>query len=182
MPLAKMDRSLVKKMRAVKALILDVDGVLTDGRIIFDDDGRELKFFHVRDGHGLKMLMRAGIEVIFLTGRTSRVVEHRAKDLGVESVYQGARNKIAVFKEVLEEKGLKPGETACMGDDITDVPLFKMAGFSASVADACEEALRAADFVTRAGGGKGAVREVCELILKAQDKWRDITGKYGLSQ
>lgn len=181
MTLAKMDNSLVKKLRAVKAIILDVDGVLTDGRIIFDDAGRELKFFHVRDGHGLKMLMRAGIEVIFLTGRTSLVVEHRAKDLGVESVYQGAKNKIAVLREVLEEKGLKPEQTACMGDDITDVPLFRAAGFSAAVADACEEARKAADFVTRTEGGKGAVREVCELILKAQDKWRDVTGKYELA-
>jgi 3-deoxy-D-manno-octulosonate 8-phosphate phosphatase (KDO 8-P phosphatase) len=181
MPLAEMDNSLVKKMRAVKALILDVDGVLTDGRIIFDDDGRELKFFHVRDGHGIKMLMRAGVEVIVLTGRTSRVVEHRAKDLGIESVYQGAKNKIAVLREILEQKGLKPEQTACMGDDITDVPLLKLAGFSVAVADACEEARNAADFVTCAGGGRGAVREVCELVLKAQGKWRDVTRKYELA-
>jgi 3-deoxy-D-manno-octulosonate 8-phosphate phosphatase (KDO 8-P phosphatase) len=180
MPLAKMDSSLVKKMRGVKALVLDVDGVLTDGRIIFDDDGRELKFFHVRDGHGMKLLMRAGIEVIFLTGRTSRVVEHRAKDLGVGAVYQGARDKIAVLGKVLADRGLKPEQTACMGDDITDIPLFRVAGFSAAVADACEEARKAADFVTRSGGGRGAVREVCELILKAQDKWREVTGKYEL--
>jgi len=181
MPLAKMDNSLVKKMRAVKALVLDVDGVLTDGRIIFDDDGRELKFFHVRDGHGIKLLMRAGVEVIFLTGRTSQVVELRAKDLGVQSVYQGAKDKMTVLREVLADKGLKSEQTACMGDDITDVPLFRAAGFSAAVADACEEARKAADFVTRNKGGRGAVREICELILKAQDKWREITAGYGLA-
>lgn len=175
------DDSSARKMKGIKALVLDVDGVLTDGRIIFDDDGRELKFFHVRDGHGLKMLMRAGIEVIFLTGRTSRVVEHRAKDLGIESVYQGAKDKIAVLREILEDRGLTTEQAACMGDDITDVPLFRVAGFSAAVADACEEARKAADFITRARGGKGAVREICELILKAQGKWLDVTRKYELA-
>lgn len=169
---------LLKKLLRIKVLVLDVDGVLTDGRIIFDDTGREMKFFHVRDGHGIKMLMRSGVEVIFLTGRTSAIVDHRARDLGIRTVYQGAKDKISVFRKMLEEKGLIPEETACMGDDITDVPLFKACGFSAAVADACEEARKAADFVTRTGGGKGAVREICELILKAQGKWAESTRRY----
>jgi len=175
-----LDGPLVDKIRKIKVLVLDVDGVLTDGRIIFDDAGKELKFFHVRDGHGIKMLMRTGIEVIFLTGRQSRVVEHRAKDLGIKSVYQGAKNKVAVFNEMLAEKGLEAEETACMGDDITDIALFRAAGFSAAVADACAEARKAADFVTAMKGGKGAVREVCELILKAQGNWDEIAEKYEL--
>jgi len=167
-----------QRIRKIRILVLDVDGVLTDGRIIMDDRGRETKFFDVRDGHGLKILMRTGIEVVFLTGRKSRVVEHRARELGVTEVYQGARNKVEVFEALLERKGLQAAQAAYAGDDIVDVPVLKKAGFSVAVVDAVAEAKRAAHYVTRNKGGRGAVREVCEIILKGQGKWGDIKKRY----
>lgn len=169
-----------QRIKKIKILVLDVDGVLTDGRIIMDDRGREIKFFDVRDGHGLKMLMRTGIEIVFLTGRKSRVVEHRARELGITEVYQGARNKVEIFEAVLERKGLQAAEAAYAGDDIVDVPVLKRAGFSVAVANAVVEAKRAAHYVTKNKGGRGAVREVCEIILKGQGRWKDIKKRYGI--
>jgi len=164
----------------VTHFITDVDGVLTDGRIIMDDEGREIKHFDVRDGHGLKLLMRGGIRVIFLTGRTSRVVLRRAADLGVSEVYQGARDKVSVLEEIMGRHGIGSARMACMGDDIVDVPLFRRVGFSAAVADASEYARRTAHWVTGRSGGRGAVREVCELILQVQGKWQEIVSRYEL--
>ena len=169
---------LIEKMRKVKVLILDVDGVLTDGRIIISDDGQETKCFDVRDGHGLKMIQRAGIEVVFLTGRKSQVVAHRARELGVDRVYQGALDKLAVFQEILAQGGLVAEQTAYMGDDIVDLPVLRRAGFSVAVRDSHVEVLQTVDLVTQNPGGRGAVREVCELILKAQGKWEELTGRY----
>jgi 3-deoxy-D-manno-octulosonate 8-phosphate phosphatase (KDO 8-P phosphatase) len=174
----KLGAVLIEKMRKVKVLILDVDGVLTDGQIIISDDGQEAKGFHVRDGHGLKMIKRAGIEVMFLTGRKSRVVEHRARELGVDKVYQGALDKLAIFNEILAAGGLAPEQTAYMGDDVVDLPVLRRAGFSITVYDAHSEVLRVADLVTQNPGGRGAVREVCEMILKAQGKWEELMGRY----
>lgn len=162
----------------IDVLVLDVDGVLTDGSIIMDDRGRESKHFNVRDGHGIKMLLRMGIKVIFLTGRTSRVVSHRAIDLGVSEVYQGARDKVGVFENMTLEKGIDTERVAYMGDDIVDVPLFARVGLSIAVADACVEAKRAAHYVTENKGGRGAVREVCELLLRAQGKWQKAVARY----
>jgi len=170
--------NLADRMRDVKALILDVDGVLTDGRIVISDDGQETKCFNVRDGHGLKMIRRAGIEVMFLTGRKSRVVEHRARELGVERVYQGVSDKLAVFEEILEATGLAPGQVAYMGDDIVDLPVLRRAGVSVTVCDAHQDVLGVADLVTRNAGGRGAVREVCEILLKAQGKWDGLMERY----
>lgn len=169
-----------EKIRAVKLLILDVDGVLTDGRIIIDDAGWESKQFHVRDGHGLKMLMRCGIEVALLTGRRSRVVEYRAADLGITEVHQGVWNKAEVFAAICQRRNLAPEQTAFVGDDVVDVPVLRRVGFSVAVADAVDEVLKVADYVTRHGGGLGAVREVCELILKAQNRWVDVAARYEL--
>ena len=177
----KLGAGLIEKMRKVKVLLLDVDGVLTDGRIILSDDGQETKCFDVRDGHGLKMIQRAGIEVMFLTGRKSRVVEHRARELGVDRVYQGALDKLAVYQEILSQEGLVPEQTAYMGDDIVDLPVLRQAGFSVTVCDAHAEVLRMVDLVTKSRGGRGAVREVCELILKAQGKWEELTRRYRAS-
>ncbi len=174
----KPGKDLIEKMRKVKVLILDVDGILTDGRIIISDDGQETKCFHVRDGHGLKMLMRAGIEVMFLTGRKSRVVEHRARELGVDKVYQGALDKLAVFNGILADGGRSADQTAYMGDDIVDLPVLRRAGVSITVCDSHSEVLRAVDLVTQSPGGRGAVREVCEMILKAQGKWDDLMERY----
>lgn len=175
---ARLGAALADKIRKVKALILDVDGVLTDGRIIISDDGQETKCFNVRDGHGLKMVRRAGVEVMFLTGRKSRVVEHRARELGVERVYQGALDKLAVLDEILGSTGLTPGQVAYMGDDIVDLPVLRRAGFSVTVSDAHEDVLKAVDLVTQNPGGRGAVREVCEIILKVQGQWEILTERY----
>lgn len=175
---AKLGSALADKIGKVKVLILDVDGVLTDGRIVISDDGQETKFFNVRDGHGLKMIRRAGVEVMFLTGRKSRVVEHRARELGVERVYQGALDKLAVLQEILNSTGLSPGDVAYMGDDIVDLPVLRRAGFSVTVSDAHEDVLKAVDLVTKNPGGRGAVREVCEIILKVQGKWEGLMERY----
>lgn len=171
-----------KRAAAIALLILDVDGVLTDGRIILDDRGKETKHFHVRDGHGIKLLLRSGIEVLFLTGRTSRVVAHRAQDLGVKEVYQGVHDKVKVFQEIIGRKKISPDRIAFVGDDIVDVPLFKKVGLAVAVQDACDDARRAAHYVTVKDGGKGAVREVCELLLRSQGKWADIAVRYGLDE
>jgi len=174
------NEDLMGRMRRIKLLILDVDGVMTDGRIIIDDAGLESKQFDVRDGHGLKMLMRCGIDVALLTGRTSRVVDHRAADLGIREVHQGIWNKREAFDEILRRRRLHAEETAYMGDDVVDVPLLRRVGFAVAVADACPEAIRAAHLVTDRSGGRGAVREVCEAILKAQGRWGDMAARYEL--
>jgi len=173
--------ALLRRIRKIKVLILDVDGVLTDGRIVLDDRGREVKFFDVRDGHGLKMLIRTGIEVVVLTGRRSRVVEHRARELGIAEVHQGALNKLEVFEALLSRMGFEAAEAAYAGDDIVDVPVLKRAGFSVAVANAVTEAKRVAHYVTRHSGGRGAVREICEVILKGQDRWKDIQTRYEIA-
>jgi 3-deoxy-D-manno-octulosonate 8-phosphate phosphatase (KDO 8-P phosphatase) len=155
----------------IKLLILDVDGVLTDGRIIMNDRGEEIKCFHVKDGHGLRLLMNAGIHVVIITGRKSKTVEHRARDLGIREVYQSVKDKESLTKELIQNKKMDKEQVCCVGDDLPDLPMFNQVGISIAVADACPELLKKADLVTKKRGGKGAVREVCELILKAQGKW-----------
>ena len=172
------DERLLNKIRKVRLLILDVDGVMTDGRIIIDDAGLESKQFDVRDGHGLKILMRCDIGVALLTGRRSEVVEHRAADLGITEVYQGVWNKAEAFAGILERHKLASGETAYVGDDVVDIPLLKRVGFSVAVADAVPEARKVADYVTKRAGGQGAVREVCEMILTAQGRWEEVAARY----
>ena len=172
--------ALQERLKSVKVLILDVDGVLTDGGIFIDDDGRETKRFDVRDGHGLKMLMRYDVEVIFLTGRESRVVEHRARDLGISEVYQGVWNKLEVFDEIVKKRNMGSESIAFVGDDVVDVPVLRRAGFSASVADAADDVKKCVDYVTENMGGRGAVREICEIILKAKEKWPEATARYEL--
>ena len=159
-------------------LILDVDGVMTDGRIIMDDEGREIKNFDVRDGHGLKVLQRYGIKVAILTGRQSKVVEYRAKDLDIKDVYQKVFNKKDVFEKILKKHKLSADEAAFMGDDIIDIPVLKRVGFSAAVADALDVVKKSVDYITKNRGGRGAVREICEMILQAQGKWPEIAAKY----
>jgi 3-deoxy-D-manno-octulosonate 8-phosphate phosphatase (KDO 8-P phosphatase) len=168
----------LEKAKNVKLLILDVDGVLTDGRIVIDDRGVETKCFDVRDGHGIKLLKRAHIEVAIITGRQSQVVSHRARELGIDSVYQNIHDKLEVYKAILKEKGLKDGDVGFVGDDIVDLPLLKRVGFSVVVADGIEELKSYADYVSRNKGGRGAVREISELILKAQGKWPELMERY----
>jgi 3-deoxy-D-manno-octulosonate 8-phosphate phosphatase (KDO 8-P phosphatase) len=173
-----LDDKLIEKMKTIRLLVLDVDGVMTDGKIIMNDMGREIKNFDVKDGHGIKILMRCGIDVILLTGRRSAVVEHRAKDIGIEEVYQGIFNKLEKFEEILQNKAFNYENIAFMGDDIVDIPLLKRVGFSVAVADATEEVKMCVDYITKKAGGDGAVREVCELILQAQGKWIDVAKRY----
>jgi 3-deoxy-D-manno-octulosonate 8-phosphate phosphatase (KDO 8-P phosphatase) len=168
----------MEKLKKIKMLILDVDGVMTDGRIIMDDSGREIKNFNVRDGHGLKILQRYGITVVLLTGRKSDVVKHRAHDLGIREVYQGSLNKKELLGKILKKHGLPFDAAAYLGDDIVDIPVLKRVGFSAAVADAQDIVKKTVDYITKSGGGRGAVREICELILHAHGKWPEIAAKY----
>lgn len=177
-----MDNELLKKLKKIKMLVLDVDGVMTDGGIIMDGGGGESKVFNVRDGHGLVLLQRHGISVAILTGRTSTVVEHRARDLKIKEVYQGALNKKEVFVGLLQKNNLLADDVAYMGDDIVDIPVLKMAGFSAAVSDADETVKKIVDHVTASRGGRGAVREICEMLLKAQDFWPEIAARYDFSE
>lgn len=174
-----MEEELIQKIRKVKLLISDVDGVLTDGRIIVNDEGIESKQFNVRDGHGLKLLARYGMDTVLITGRKSKTVEWRAADLGISEIHQGIWDKGEVFDEIIKRRGLLPEETACIGDDLVDIPMMQKAGFSVAVADAVAAVLLVADFVTVHRGGKGAVREVCDLILKVQSRWDDVAAHYG---
>lgn len=173
-----LENGIREKLTQVKMLLLDVDGVMTDGRIIMDSEGRELKNFDVRDGHGLVMLQRYGLKVGILTGRTSAVVDHRARDLKITEVYQGALNKKEVFEKILINNRLSAREVAFVGDDIVDIPVLKQVGFSAAVADALDIVKQAVDYVTMRPGGHGAVREICEMILQAQNRWPDVASRY----
>lgn len=159
---------------------MDVDGVLTDGRIIFSTDGAELKCFDVKDGHGIVLAHRVGLETVIITGRRSAVVERRAEELGIKRVYQKVWDKLAKYEEVRSELGLKDEEMAYIGDDVVDVPLLKKVGLAISVADAHEAAKAAAHYTTHRPGGRGAVREAIEFILKAQGRWAEAMSKYGL--
>ncbi len=168
----------LQKLQSVKVLMLDVDGVLTDGKIIYTDRGEEIKSFDVRDGHGLKLLMRSGLDVVLLTGRESEVVLHRARDLGIERIYQKVINKIEVYETILARENLLDENIGFVGDDLVDLPVLRRAGFSAAVPDAVPEVLEVVDYVTTKKGGEGAVREICELLLKAQNNWERVTARY----
>lgn len=173
-----MKENTLKKAKKVKLLVLDVDGVLSDGTIIYDSEGKELKSFCARDGAGIVYLKRCGIEVAILSGRETESVNVRAEELGISEVKQGVRRKLDVLSDILERYGVNLAETAYMGDDLMDLPALKRVGFRAAPRDAVPEVRRIADVVTKAGGGKGAVRELAELILKAQGKWKQVTAKY----
>lgn len=165
-------------LKNIKLLLLDVDGVLTDGRITYNSDGTETKSFDVKDGHGLKMLQRAGINVGIITGRKSSVVERRAQELGINILYQGALDKLAPFQEILKKYSVREDEIAYVGVDIVDLPILQRVGFSATVADALPEVKARVDYITERAGGKAAVREICDLILKEAGLWDDVTAKY----
>lgn len=167
-----------EKLQNIKLLLLDVDGVLTDGKIVYTDSGEQIKAFDVKDGHGLKLLMRSGIEVVLITGRESKVVLHRARDLGIQEVYQKITNKIEIYEKILKEKNLEDIQVGFVGDDLIDIPVLRRVGFSAAVEDAIPEAKEIVDYVTSKKGGEGAVREVCELLLKSQNKWEKLTERY----
>ena len=165
-------------LNKIKLLLLDVDGVMTDGRIVYFNKGGEAKAFDVKDGHGLKLIQRAGIRVGIITGRQSEVVARRAAELGIGIVYQGAKDKLKPFLEIIKELGLEPFEVAYVGDDVVDLPVMRQVGFSATVADAVDDIKPYVDLVTSRPGGRGAVREVCDLLLKQSGRWSSVTSRY----
>jgi 3-deoxy-D-manno-octulosonate 8-phosphate phosphatase (KDO 8-P phosphatase) len=152
----------------IRLLVLDVDGVLTDGRLYFSAQGEEFKCFHVRDGAGIVHLLRGGVQVAIISGRNSRAVEQRASELGITLVRQGVADKLAVLKELLAQLNLQPEVVATMGDDSADIPIMNLSRLAISVPDGHAAAKQCAHFVTTAPGGLGAVREACDLILEAR--------------
>lgn len=173
------DLSAIERRAAhIKLLLMDCDGVLTDGRFWLLDNGDEHKGFHVHDGLGLDLWHRAGMRSGIISGRRSNVVERRARDLKIEFVRQGVANKLEGFAELLREAAIDDSEVAYIGDDLNDIPLLLRAELAVAVANATEEARAAAHLVTRAAGGFGAVREVIEFILKSQGRWTDVTESY----
>jgi len=172
------DQMIQDRARNIRMLILDIDGVMTDGSIILDNRGNELKAFHVRDGHGIKMLQKADIRVAIITGRTSEVVARRAHELGITDVYQGFHEKGAAYEELRFKTGIADTQISCIGDDIVDIPMLRRVALPIAVADATEETKESALYVTQARGGRGAVREVCELILRATGKWNGLLDAY----
>jgi 3-deoxy-D-manno-octulosonate 8-phosphate phosphatase (KDO 8-P phosphatase) len=169
---------LIDKAKRIKLLILDVDGVMTDGSIILDNEGNELKRFHVRDGHGIKMLGKAGVAVAIITGRHSKVVEKRAQELGISEVYQRCHIKSVAYEHILEKFGLSDAEVAYIGDDIVDIPILRKVGLPVVVSDAAEDAKTKALMVTRNPGGRGAIREVTDFVLKARGLWDGLIEEY----
>jgi 3-deoxy-D-manno-octulosonate 8-phosphate phosphatase (KDO 8-P phosphatase) len=174
-----LDAGEIERLAArVKLLLLDCDGVLTDGRITLLGEGDEEKSFHTRDGHGLVLLHRAGLQSAVISGRTSTALTRRARDLGIQHIRQGTHDKIVEFREVLAAAGVTEDETAVVGDDVTDIPLMRRSALSIAVADATADTRAHAHYVTKLPGGFGAVREVCELILKAQGRWEELMKRY----
>ncbi|MFH1135168.1 MAG: HAD hydrolase family protein [Pseudomonadota bacterium] len=171
----KLDR---KVFADLKLIIFDVDGILTDGRIYHDDSGREMKAFNSKDGLGIRMLQKAGFEVAFLTGRSSHLVDRRAAELGVGTVIQGAADKLAVFEKLLAAKSLRPFEAAYAGDDLPDLPVLRRVGLALAPADAVQEVKAEADYVCRNKGGRGAAREMADLILRGSDRWAMVAAEY----
>ena len=167
-----------------KLLLLDVDGVLTDGGIIYTDSGEQVKVFNSRDGLGIRLLQEAGIQVGIVTGRASRVLRHRCENLGIQLLFDGIADKASVLQEVCEKARVEPADIAFMGDDLVDLPLFSRVGVSIAVGNAHAVVRKKADWVTKAPGGSGAVREVCDEILKSKGLWDRIVQKitdHGLS-
>lgn len=169
-----MKQSLAK----IRLLLLDVDGVLTDGRIIYDNNGVESKAFNVRDGHGLKMLQRADVRVGIITGRESAIVTHRAKELGIEFVYQGAKDKLVPYEQILAITGFTDEQIAYVGDDVVDLPILLRVGCSFTVSDACADVKPHVDYITSCAGGCGAVREICDMLLRESGRWDELTARY----
>lgn len=166
------------RLDKIKMLITDVDGVLTDGGIIVHGDGSESKRFNVQDGHGIKLWQRAGFGMAIISGRTSKATEIRGRELGIENVMQGCKDKVSAFESLLDKVSLSAEEVAYIGDDLGDMPIVKRAGFGVAVVNAVSELKSVADYVTETAGGYGAVREVIEYILKSTGKWDGVMERY----
>jgi len=167
------------RCRPIELILSDVDGLLTDGGVIFDNQGIEIKRFHIRDGLGIRLWQRAGKHFGLVTGRASHIVQLRAVELGVELVRQGIDDKLPAVKQILAERKLRTDQVCYVGDDLPDLPVLRYVGLAVAVGDGSEDLHSAAHYVTKAHGGRGAVREVIELILKAQGRWQDTLQKYG---
>lgn len=161
-------KDILAKAARIELLIFDVDGVLTDGSLFLGDDGQEYKAFNSRDGHGIKMLLKHGVDVAIITGRSSKVVEHRVANLGIKHVYQGAQDKLACFNDLLSKLGLSAEQTAYVGDDVVDLPVMTKVGLAIAVQDAHPFVKQHAHWQTPSGGGRGAGRDVCELLIEAR--------------
>lgn len=168
----------IEKAKNIRLLILDVDGVLTDGRLFFDNQGNEYKSFHSRDGFGLRLLRQTGIETAVISGRKSKSVALRMKNLGVDFVYQGYDNKVTAFDEIIDKTKLKPDQAAYVGDDLIDLPVMARVGLAIAVSDANFAVKQRAHLCTQLPGGQGAVREVCDLIMQAQGNFDSIVDSY----
>ena len=168
----------LEKLKHIRLLLLDVDGVLTDGSIIYHDDGSETKIFNAKDGLGIRWVMTAGIEVGIVTGRGSKALRHRCDNLGIRCLFDAVGDKAKILTEIVSQTGIAPEQAAFVGDDLPDLPLMKRVGLAIAVADAHDIIRQHADWTTRASGGHGAVREVCEALLKAKGLWDEIVGHY----
>jgi len=172
------NQEIIERARKIKLLILDCDGVLTDGRIIMLPDGDETKAFDVKDGHAMVMAQRAGLKIGIISGRKSSIVRARAKELGIAHLHEMAWGKTEPYEKILAEEDLSDEAICYIGDDVVDIPLLRRAGLGVAVADAVDEAKQYSHMVTSRVGGRGAVREVVEMILKAQDKWDEAMARY----
>jgi len=161
-------QDVLEKASRIRLVIFDVDGVLTDGSLYLGNSGEELKTFNIKDGLGIKLLMRSGVDVGVITGRSSKLVEQRMQSLGVKHIYQGQHEKLPAYRDLLAKLGLESGQVAYVGDDLIDLPLMRRVGFAIAVEDAHSLVKQHAHWQTPAAGGRGAVREVCELLMKAQ--------------
>jgi len=158
--------------------LLDVDGVMTDGSIIYDDTGSQIKVFNVKDGLGIRLLMLSGVQVGIATGRRSKALMHRCENLGISLILDGLTTKTEVLNTIYQQTGILADEIAFVGDDLMDLPLMKTSGVSIAVADAHELVRLHADIVTQASGGKGAVREICETVIKARNQWENVISRF----
>lgn len=169
---------IAQRAAAVKLLVLDIDGVLTDGRVIYGDQDREIKVFDIKDGSGLTYLMRAGLKVCLISGRKSAVNRMRAKELGIEEIHEDAKVKLPILQEVMARSRLAPEQVAYMGDDLIDLPCMRAVGLALAPADAVREVKALAHWVSSKPGGRGAVRQACELILRSSGAWEEVIARY----
>ena len=171
-------QNIINKANKIKLVVFDVDGVLTDGGLILGENGNEYKIFNVRDGHGLVMLRESGCNIAVITARSSKIVAERMASLGIEYVYQGQNDKAHAIKQLMDKLKLEKDQIAYVGDDLIDLPAMRHSGLSIAVADAHPKVIELADWTTSATGGRGAAREVCELIMKSQDKLDSVIQTY----
>ncbi len=171
-------QDILEKAATIELVVFDVDGVLTDGSLFLGDDGQEYKAFHSRDGHGMKMLQASGVDIAIITGRTSQVVQHRMDNLGVRHLFQGQLDKLPAFEQLLERLHIAPEHAAYVGDDVVDLPVMRRAGLAIAVQDAHPLVKEHAHWCTPHGGGRGAARDTCELIMRARETLDEQLAKY----